>query len=72
MERMTQAPAQKPHMAGIVQRNIEALLEHRRELERRKSVEDRLADGITRFTGSMTFVYLHLVIFGAWIAINLG
>ena len=72
MEPMTRAPAQKPQMAGIVQRNIEALLEHRRELDRRKSVQDKLADGITGFTGSMTFVHLHLVIFGAWIAINLG
>ena len=26
----------------------------------------RLADGITRFAGSMTFVYLHIVVFAAW------
>ncbi len=37
-----------------------------------RGIEDRLADAITRFTGSMTFVYLHLVLFGAWIAANLG
>jgi uncharacterized membrane protein len=60
------------HMAGIVERNIHALLEHRRELERHKPVQDRLADAITRFTGSMLFVYLHLLIFGGWIVINLG
>ena len=27
---------------------------------------------ITQFTGSMKFVYLHVLIFGAWIIINLG
>jgi uncharacterized membrane protein len=34
--------------------------------------QQRLADSITSFAGSMAFVYLHLLIFGAWIAINLG
>ncbi|HUR46891.1 MAG TPA: DUF1003 domain-containing protein [Candidatus Saccharimonadales bacterium] len=31
-----------------------------------------MADRVTGFTGSMRFVYLHLLIFGLWIAINLG
>ena len=31
-----------------------------------------MADAITRFTGSLTFVYLHLAIFGFWILANLG
>ena len=30
-----------------------------------------LADSITRFTGSMPFVYLHLLLFGGWIIANL-
>jgi uncharacterized membrane protein len=34
--------------------------------------EDRLADSITQFAGSMTFVYLHVVWFGTWLLINLG
>ena len=34
--------------------------------------EERLAAAITRFTGSMRFVYLHLAMFGAWIMANLG
>jgi len=46
-------------------------LERRRDEERHKRFENRLADGITRFTGSMPFVYVHLVIFGLWIGINL-
>ena len=31
-----------------------------------------MADAIGRFTGSMPFVYLHLLVFGFWIAANLG
>jgi uncharacterized membrane protein len=58
-------------MAGIVQRNIHALLERRRSEENRRTPQQRLADAITRFTGSMKFVYIHLVLFGLWIVVNL-
>jgi uncharacterized membrane protein len=36
---------------------------------RRKRAEDaqlRIADAITRFAGSMPFVYVHIVLFAAW------
>lgn len=56
----------------IVVRNIEALLKRNQEEESRKTSGDRIADAITRFTGSMTFVYIHLIIFGLWIIWNLG
>lgn len=57
-------------MASVVNRNIAALLEKRQEEERTKSLQEKLADAITAFTGSMTFVYIHIVFFGAWILIN--
>lgn len=60
------------HMAKIVERNINALLKRRQDEERKKSREEYLADLITGFTGSMPFVYLHLVLFGIWIIWNLG
>ncbi len=59
-------------MAAVVDRNIIAVLERRREDEARRSMQDRLADRVTRFTGSMLFVYIHLAIFGSWIVVNLG
>ncbi len=34
--------------------------------ERAKDVQLRVADAITRFAGSMAFVYLHVVLFAAW------
>ena len=42
-----------------------ALVEH--ELSRAKSAQNRIADKITAFAGSMAFVYLHLLWFAAWI-----
>ena len=42
-----------------------ALLKHAEE--RRKSLENRIADQITRFAGSMLFVYLHIIWFASWI-----
>jgi uncharacterized membrane protein len=35
--------------------------------ERAADVQNRIADMVTRFAGSMTFVYLHVLWFGAWI-----
>ena len=55
----------------MLERNIHALQRRRRREEAEARLEQRLADSITRFTGSMPFVYLHLAIFGAWIAVNL-
>ena len=35
--------------------------------ERARSLQNRLADRITGFAGSMSFVYIHLAWFGCWI-----
>ena len=45
-----------------------ALVEH---AERRaESVQNRVADRITAFAGSMRFVYLHILWFGLWIGLG--
>lgn len=59
-------------MASIVDRNIDALLARRQQEEKNKGAQDRIADAISRFAGSMRFVYLHLIFFGSWIIVNLG
>ena len=41
-------------------------------VRRRESAALRLADWITDLSGSMRFVALHVVWFGAWIALNLS
>ena len=45
-----------------------ALLKHADQ--RRQHLENRIADQITRFAGSMLFVYLHVIWFAAWILLG--
>jgi uncharacterized membrane protein len=42
-----------------------ALLKHDRE--RAEAAQNRVADRITAFSGSMLFVYIHILWFGCWI-----
>ena len=42
-----------------------ALLKH--EQERAEVAQNRVADRITAFSGSMLFVYIHIIWFGCWI-----
>ena len=45
-----------------------ALLEHAKQ--RAESVQNRIADQITTFAGSMWFVYIHIVWFSCWIGLG--
>lgn len=38
--------------------------------KRRARVQDQVADGVTRFAGSMAFVFLHVIWFTAWIVLR--
>ena len=68
----TAAPPEPPGLNSVLSRNIQALLERRRQEAADARWQDRVSDAITRFTGSMTFVVLHAAIFGGWIVVNLG
>lgn len=65
-------PDSDEQMASVVHRNIESLLERRQSEERNKGVQERIADVVTAFTGSMPFVYIHLILFTGWILVNVG
>jgi uncharacterized membrane protein len=58
-------------MSPVLERNIHALVERRHRERAGATAQAKLADAITAFVGSMTFVYLHLAAFGFWIAANL-
>jgi uncharacterized membrane protein len=45
-----------------------ALLKHSEK--RAEEMQNRVADKITAFSGSMTFVYIHIVWFGLWIGLG--
>jgi uncharacterized membrane protein len=65
---VTIPPPGPPDLSEALKRNIAALEDRRRSEERKASAHET----ITRFTGSLRFVYLHLVLFGAWVASNLN
>ena len=46
-------------------------MDRRREEAAAATSEERFATAITRFAGSMAFVYVHVVIFGVWIVANI-
>jgi uncharacterized membrane protein len=64
--------ASRPLLARVMERNIHTITRPQLEAARARTLQDRLADAITDFTGSMRFVCLHIVWFGAWIAVNTG
>src|SRR5262245_17239718 len=45
-----------------------ALMAHARQ--RAESAQNRIADRITQFAGSMAFIYIHIIWFGSWIALG--
>jgi uncharacterized membrane protein len=61
-----------PGLAPALERNIDALMARRRAEEARTTLQARIADRVTAFTGSMSSVYLHLAFFGFWISANIG
>jgi uncharacterized membrane protein len=71
-DRSTSTSPQRGQFSRVLARNIDGILQARREAEGRKSVQEHVSDRITRFSGSLRFVYLHGFIFGAWIIWNLG
>jgi uncharacterized membrane protein len=73
MSRDPTVPAPQPrNLNRALERNIAALERRRREEAADATFQDRLAQAIARFTGSMAFVYVHLALYGFWIVANLG
>jgi uncharacterized membrane protein len=61
-----------PRIASIVGKNISEIVKIKAEEERKKGFQERLADALTVFSGSVVFVYLHASWFGVWILLNIG
>ena len=51
---------------------MRTILRLRKEAASQRGVQDRIADFITAFSGSMPFLWLQMVLFVAWIALNPG
>ena len=69
--------AQPPELSAeatseSARKNIETIVKLEEESMRRRSLAERLSDGLTRLTGTITCVVLHLLLFTGWCLINLG
>jgi uncharacterized membrane protein len=56
----------------IVRKNTAAIADMQRKVTEARTLGGRIADAITDFTGSMVFVYVHIVWFAVWIPLNVG
>ena len=61
-----------PALSKVIERNIRTIIRLRLKDREERSGQDRAADAITSFSGSMGFVYLHLVWFLLWVVLNSG
>ena len=68
----TKPPPTPSGMSTALRDNIDAMRRRKAADDDATPLSDRIAERITRFTGSMTFVIIHLILFGAWIIANLG
>jgi uncharacterized membrane protein len=71
-QRPTTPSPKPPGLASVLARNIRMLQERREREEATAMLEERIAGAITRFSGTMRFVYLHIVVYGFWILDNVG
>src|SRR5438132_13712312 len=49
-------------------RPVHPVLQHHEE-HRSQNIQNRIADAITTFAGSMVFVYLHILLFAVWMIV---
>ena len=61
-----------PALSNVMERNIRTLIRLRLDAARERGLQDRIADVITSFSGRMSFVYVHIIWFSAWILLNTG
>ena len=63
-------PSKHPCIEDLVKLNVETVTRIEEAALNERTTVDRLVDAIAQLCGSMTFVYFHVVFFGAWILFN--
>ena len=61
-----------PALSRVIERNIRTIIHLRTKATHERSLQSRIADAITSFSGRMIFVYVHIIWFGIWILLNTG
>ena len=61
-----------PALSKVIEKNIRTIIHLRTKAANERSLQSRIADAITSFSGRMIFAYVHIVWFGVWILLNTG
>jgi uncharacterized membrane protein len=61
-----------PVLSKVIEKNIRTIIHLRTKAAHARSLQDRLADAITTFSGRMIFAYIHIIWFALWILLNTG
>ncbi len=61
---------QESALAGVMHRNIHSVLEVQQREESQWTAQERAANRVTRFIGTLPFIYLHIMLFGGWLILN--
>ena len=70
---MERGPEQdNPALSKVIERNIRTMIQLRLKADGERSLQDRVADAVTAFAGSMVFVHLHIAWFATWVILNTG
>jgi uncharacterized membrane protein len=68
----TSINAQTQETCHAIRQNVEAVVKLEESFIRNRTLADRVADRIGGFSGSLTFVLLHVAVFSGWILLNMG
>src|SRR6476659_7954245 len=61
-----------PALSKVIERNILTIIHLRTKSAHERSLQVRIADTITSFSGRMIFAYVHIIWFALWILLNTG
>jgi len=62
----------KPGLSKVIERNIRTMIALNRAEDKRRSGHQVAVDAITNFAGHISFVYIHVAWFAAWVILNSG
>ena len=68
--RLTKYTIDNGSVEQLTQRNIEVVRKLEEAANEQRTTSERIARMIARFCGSMTFVWVHVIVFSGWIALN--
>src|SRR6476646_6968323 len=75
-ERASRTPGRQQQngqsVEALTQQNVERVSKLEESAREQRTATDRIAEAIANFCGSMTFVWVHVVWFGAWVVINVA